>query len=142
MNGDYVFKTGVGTDRVEFINCLFHTRSGFVLVGKTLFKNCTISGLKEQLIWTVHSIQLNLGFEDLTGSAQLDIVDSVIMGNSVSDDQPFIYVGNVSFTMSNCLYSGNDVRNHLLLNGTTDVKINNVTFFNNSLGGNDDPGND
>ena len=137
----YVFKTGVGTDQVEFINCWFHTRAGFVLVCKTLFKNCTISGLKEQLIWTVHSIQLNLGFEDLTGSAQLDIVDCVIMGNSISDDR-FIYVRNVSFTMSNCLYSGNDVRNHLLLNGTTDVKINNVTFFNNSLGGNDDPGND
>ena len=30
VNGDYVFKTGVGTDRVEFINSLFHTRAGFV----------------------------------------------------------------------------------------------------------------
>ena len=64
------------------------------------------------------------------------------MENNVSYYQPFIYVGNASFTMNNCLYSENKVRNHILLNGTTDVIITNVTFFNNSFRGHDDPGTD
>ena len=53
-------------------------------------------------------------------------------------EMPFIYVENVSFTMINCLYTGNDIRNHMVLNAT-DVTIKNVTFFNNSFGGNDEP---
>ena len=135
-NGRLVFQSHVGTDRVEFINCSFYTLSGFVLIGQTVFKNCTISNLKEQLIWAIHSKQLgNPPFEDRTGSAQLDIVDSVIIGNSVSADKPFIYIGNVSFTMKSCLYTGNDVTNHMMLNVTTDVTMTNVTFFNNSFGG-------
>ena len=140
-NGHLVFQSHVGTDLVKFINCSFDTLSGFKLIGKSLFKNCTISNLREQFIWAIHSRQLNNpAMEDPTGSAQLEIVDCTIRGNRVSDGQPFIDVGNVSFTMINCLYTGNDVKNHLLLNGTTDVTISNVTFFNNSLGDNDDPG--
>ena len=129
-NGDYVFKTYGGTARVEFINCLFHNRGSLALIGQTLLKNCTISNYQEPFIQS--------DFADPTFSAQLDIVDCVFIGNNVSSDQPFIYIENASFTMSNCLYTGNDARNHFFLNVTTDVTIKNVTFFNNSFGDNDD----
>ena len=69
-------------------------------------------------------------------------MDCVIIGNSISDDKPFIYLENAYFTMINCLYFGNDIRNHVVLNSTTNVTIKNVTFFNNSLGGIDNPGNE
>ena len=137
-NGRLVFKSHTGTDRVEFINCLFHTRAGLVLIGNTLLKNCTITDFKEPFILAVHANQVETispDFKDSTGSAHLEIVDCVISGNIFSVQRPFIYVGNVSVTMINCLYTGNDVKNHIVLNGTTDVTITNVTFTNNSLGG-------
>ena len=61
-------------------------------------------------------------------------MDCVIIENNVSDDEPFIFVTDVSFTMINCLYTGNDAKKHILLNGTTDATIKNVTFSNNLLG--------
>ena len=134
VNGDYVFKSTLGTDRVEFINCLFHTSGSLVLSGQTLLKNCTISNYQEPFIQS--------GLADPTISAKLEILDCIIMGNNVSGDQPFIYLENASFTMINCLYDGNDARNHFFLNVTTDVTIKNVTFFNISFGENGDPRNE
>ena len=140
VNGYSVFNTNTGNERVEFIDCLFYTSGILVLKGKTLLKNCTIRNFEFPFIFAYLPDFPDFAFCDSTVSDQLEIVDSVIMENRVSDDQPFIYVGNVSFTMSNCLYTGNVVRNHILLNGTTDVTITNVTFLNNSFGGIDDLG--
>ena len=135
MNGHSVFTSIFRSGQVQFINCSFHTGAGLVLgTGKTLLKNCTISNLKKQFILAGPLNQFP-DLADPTGPAHLEIVDCVIIENHVSDDQPFIYVAGVSFVMTNCLYSGNYVRNHIMLNGTTDVTIKNVTFFNNSVGG-------
>ena len=125
---------GVGSQRVEFVNCLFDATGGFYLIGQTLFKNCTISNFIKPFIIAFHDVVYR------TVSDQLEIVDCVFKGNSISDEKSFISVRNVSFTMINCLFTGNDARNHKVLN-TTDVTIKNVTFFNNSLGPNDPPGN-
>ena len=133
LNG-HVFYSGMGTDRVEFINCLFHT-SGFLgLTGQMLLKNCTISSYQEPFIPSK--------FADQIISTKLELLDCVIMGNNVAGDQPFIYLENASFTMINCLYMGNDVKKHIFLNFTTDVTITNVTFYNNSFGNNGDPRNE
>ena len=139
-HGQSVFTSVFRSWQVQFINCLFYIQVGYVQIGNIFFKNCTISNLKEQFI---HSNQFEGRYVvNPTGPAQLDIVDCVFMENNVSGDQSFIYVENASFTMTNCLYSGNDVRNHIMLNGTTDVTITDVTFFNNSLENMDDPGNE
>ena len=134
MNGHSILKSIFRSGQVQFINCSFHTRSGLVLGTGTLLKNCTISNLKEQFILAGPLNQFP-DLADPTGPAHLEIVDCVIIENNVSDDQPFIYVAGVSFVMTNCLYTGNYVRNHIMLNGTNDVTIKNVTFFNNSVGG-------
>ena len=133
VNG-HVFNSVRGTDRVEFINCLFHSCGGLVQIGQTLLKNCTISNYQEPFIQS--------GLADPTISAKLEILDCIIMGNNVAGYQPFIYLENASFTMINCLYAGNDARNHFFLNVTTDVTIKNVTFFNISFGENGDPRNE
>ena len=134
VNPYYVFKSVTGTDRVEFINCLFHTSGSLELSGQMLLKNCTISSYQESFI--------SSGFADQITSTKLELLDCVIMGNNVSGDQPFIDLENASFTMINCLYMGNDVKKHIFLNGTTDVTITNVTFYNNSFGNNGDPRNE
>ena len=139
-HGQSVFASVFTSGQVQFINCLFQIQAGYIQIGHMFFKNCTISNLKEQFI---HSNQFESpDFANPTGPVQLDIVDCVFMENNVSDDQPFIYVENASFTMINCLYTENYVWNHILLNGTTDVTITNVTFFNNSFAGMDDPENE
>ena len=134
VNGNYVFNTDVGNHRLEFINCLFHTSGSLVLSGQMLLKNCTISSYHEPFIPS--------DFADQITPTKLELLDCVIMGNNVSRDQPFIYLENASFTMMNCLYMGNDVEKHIFLNGTTDVTITNVTFYNNSFGNNGDPRNE
>ena len=132
VNGYYVFQSFVGIVRVQFINCLFHSAGTLALVGQMLLKNCTISSYQNPFF---HS-----DISDPTVPTQLELVDCVITGNSYLF-MPFIYVENASFTMINCLYTGNNIRNHIWLNGTTDVTITNVTFFNNSFQDNGDPGN-
>ena len=108
-----------------------------------LLKTCTISNLKEQFILAEHSYHIDSpDLVDPTGPAQLEIVDCVIMKNKVSGDQPFISIGNAYFTMINCLYTGNNVTNHILLKSPSDVTNKNVSFYNNSLGGIDDPANE
>ena len=143
MNGHSIFTSIFRSGQVQFINCSFHTSGGLVLGTDTLLKNCTISNLKEQFILAGPLNQIP-DLADPTGPAHLEIVDCVIVENNVPGDQPFIYVTDVSFVMTNCLYSGNYVRNHIMLklNGTTDVTIKNVTFFNNSVGGYYDSEND
>ena len=125
----YEFESG----QVQFINCSFNIPVGFGTIGHMLLKNCIISNVKGYFI----NVAYDKKFDVYIPVAQLEIVDCVIIANNVSDDEPFIFVRNVSFTMTNCLYTGNVAKKHIMLNGTTNVTIKNVTFFNNSLGGMD-----
>ena len=113
---------------VSFTNCTFHKISGV-----TASHNARVNIMNSRITECLNIYQL-FAFIEISDNSHLNISDTNITGNHLSEDRSFVNIQRDStMILSNCFYERNSMPSHLIVSGNTYVTISNCSFSDNTV---------